>query len=178
MGLRPIWLWLWLWLWLCVRVCLCLWCGVHVSVCVCPTQPSVYVGINPIPVVENLDYTRSPLFYTLPMYDINGQPDTFAVANSDVTNATGFPSIALWSNGELRVVGLLNYLAGKVTFWIDVVATNNGVPPLSTYFRINITLLGPWPAVLVCACDVCLCRVFVTCACVCVACDLCARSGV
>jgi hypothetical protein len=93
-------------------------------------------------VQENLDFSRLTLFYTIPMFDINLESRTFTYNSSDLTNVAGVPAMVLWANGEMRSVGFLNYEAGKRDFWIDVIATDSGSPPLTTYFRANISVVG------------------------------------
>ena len=157
----------WRWLQLCLSTKRSI-CSCHCSIAVCPAaiqvidvvpfastltlfynitvvvdyvnQAPIYVGVNPVVFLDRMDFRRFELIYTLPMWDINGETCTFSYNSSDLTNTTGEQAVALWTNGELRSVGWLDYYQGKDLLWIDVIATDNGVPPLSSYFRLNLTV--------------------------------------
>jgi hypothetical protein len=109
-------------------------------------EAPVHVGPTSIALYENLVAARREVFHVIPMYDDDGDALTFASIGGDTFNVSGADCMYVTPNGEMRVQGFLNYEAGKEVFWMWINVTDSGslgrLPPLSTTFIINITLLG------------------------------------
>ena len=104
--------------------------------------PPVYTGPPNVSLYDNLDWARAQAFFTLPWYDLNNDSVTFTLADSNLTDLAGDVAYRLDTDGTMRVIQPVDALVDPTEYYMVVNMTDSGVPPLSTIFRVNITLKG------------------------------------